>query len=246
MHNNMALLFSIVRYFILYALLFCGGAFAFAAPDLTEGEWEVEAVQADGYNARLEAKLVFTSQIAVANGYQVEGYFDWLCRGDSQCHGRELFRGFLSRTGRLTLAGEKIIAHPEYGGPLNLWPANYTAHVGRDGNSLERGRWPARGIPEGEWRAIRKTEEGEELWEWVKAETLTWPHPEHQEQAAPPSFAELVQPAFLFESRGIALMHSYDDFDAIRPIFQRQHMAPLVAKGQRPSIFDGKSEMQFA
>jgi hypothetical protein len=135
---------------------------------LTEGEWEVEAVQASGYNARLEARLVFTSQIAVANGYQVKGYFDWLCLGNSQCHGRELFRGFLSGSGRLTLAGENIVAHPQYGGPLNLWPASYTAHVNQDGNTIERGRWPSTGIPEGEWRAIRIPEEGQGSWEWVK------------------------------------------------------------------------------
>jgi len=166
--HDMTLLSPITRYFTLLILISCGGAYALAGPDLTNGEWKVEAVQTGNSNVRLQARLVFTSQITVTDGYQLEGYFDWLCLEDSLCHGRELFRGFLSGSGRLTLAGENIVAHPEYGGPLNIWPASYAAYIDQSGDIIERGRWPSRGIPKGEWRAIRMPEEGQELWEWVK------------------------------------------------------------------------------
>ena len=70
-----------IRFFTLLVLLVYGSAFAIAATNLTEGEWEVEAVQAGDYNARLKASLVFTSQIAVVNGYRLEGYIDWPLAG---------------------------------------------------------------------------------------------------------------------------------------------------------------------
>jgi len=170
---------AVIRSFALILLLLCGSANTMAATDLTGGEWEVEAIQTRKGMIRLEARLVFTSQKTVPNGYELEGFFDWLCLEGGECHGRELFRGFLSRAGRLTLIGEKNTAHPKHGGPHNMTPESYTAHVSRQGNAIERGRWPSRGMPLGEWRAVRKPEQDQDTWEWIRHlpdAGHTWPH----------------------------------------------------------------------
>lgn len=117
-----------------------------ASEDLTTLPWRVTASDVAG-RPWSSSVLVFTQQVAVEQGFNVEGYFDWFLNGVAQ--GRELFRGTLSESGSLDIAGYELID------PGSILLDVYRARVSASGTEIVNGTF---GVPEGiagVWSAVQ-------------------------------------------------------------------------------------------
>jgi hypothetical protein len=135
---------SLVPTAVAYLLLtqgICTKAEAATIVDLTQGQWEVAALDSVNWNG---SDLIFEAQVPNGSDFDIVGYFDWYSNGSYR--GRELFSGTYNSNGLLNFRGFQLI------NPIGIGLANYQAEV-ISSSQISDGTWGGLGVSSGKWSA---------------------------------------------------------------------------------------------